>query len=76
MEHCLVFTVFAEECYVFAEIHVFKMIRDKAAVATLNAFAEFLQIFFFYVIVHRHFEILSDRLKSNLDLNELEFIPR
>ena len=42
MEHRLVLTVLAKECDVFAEIHVFEMIRDKTAVATLDAFAELL----------------------------------
>jgi hypothetical protein len=33
--------VFAKESYIFAEIHIFEMIGDKTAVATLDALAEF-----------------------------------
>ena len=43
MEHRLVLAVLAKECDVLAEVHVLEMIRDKAAVATLNAFAEFFE---------------------------------
>ena len=50
MEHRLVFAVVAEERDIFAEIHVFKVIRDKAAVATLDAFAELLP----YVLFGSH----------------------
>lgn len=59
MEHRLVFTMFAEERDVFAEVHVFEMIGDKTAVATLDAFAKFLQDLFFAVVVHKCFKILS-----------------
>ena len=40
MEHRLVLAVLAKECNVFAEIHIFKVIGDKTAVAALDAFAE------------------------------------
>ncbi len=43
VEHRVVFAVFAEECDVFAEVHVFEVIGDKAAVATLDALAEFVE---------------------------------
>ena len=42
VEHVLVLAVFAKERHVFAEMHVLEVIRDKAAIAALNAFAEFL----------------------------------
>ena len=53
MEHRLVFAVLAKEGDVLAEVHVFEVIGDKTPVATLDAFAECLQNFFFAVIVHK-----------------------
>ena len=53
VEHCLVFTVFAKECDVFAEVHILEVIGDKTPIATLDAFAEFVQNFFFRMIVHK-----------------------
>ncbi len=43
--------MFAKERDVLAEVHVFEMIGDKAAVATLDAFAEFVEnvIFCFHL---------------------------
>lgn len=61
VEHRVVLAVFAEESYVFAEVHIFEVIGNKAAVATLNAFAKFVQNFVFAVIVHKLFEILPYR---------------
>ena len=43
MEHRLVFAVLAKERRVLAEIHVLEMVCDETAVATLDAFAEFLE---------------------------------
>lgn len=40
MEHRLVLAVFAEEGDIFAEIHILEVVRDKAAVATLNSLSE------------------------------------
>jgi hypothetical protein len=42
VEHVFVLAVFAKERHVLAKIHVFEMVGDKAAVAALNALAEFL----------------------------------
>ena len=42
MKHRLVFAVFTKESDVFAKIHIFEVIRDKTAVATLDAFPKFL----------------------------------
>lgn len=42
VEHRLVLAVFAKERDILAEVHVFEVIGDKAAVATLDALAEFL----------------------------------
>lgn len=42
MKHRVVFTVLAVKCYVFAQIHIFQIIRNVTAVAALNALAEFL----------------------------------
>ena len=42
VEHVLVLAMFTEERHVLAEIHVFQMIGDKAAIAALDALAEFL----------------------------------
>ena len=55
MEHRLVFAVVAKERDVFAEIHVFEVIGDKAAVATLYAFAKIMQNFVFCVAFHSVF---------------------
>lgn len=52
MKHRIVFTMLAKISYVFAEIHIFQVIRDKTAVATLNAFAEFFYNFFRCVFAH------------------------
>jgi hypothetical protein len=41
VKHRLVFAVLAEKGHVLAEIHVLEMVSDKAAIATLNALAEF-----------------------------------
>jgi hypothetical protein len=46
VEHVLVLAMFAKERHLFAEIHVLEMVGDKAAVAALNALAEFLKYFF------------------------------
>ena len=42
MEHRFVPTMFAKECDILAEIHILEVIRDKTAVTTLYALAEFL----------------------------------
>jgi hypothetical protein len=49
MEHRIVLAVVAKECYVFAEIHVFQMVSDEAAVASLHPFAELLQNYFIHI---------------------------
>ncbi len=59
MEHRLVLTIVAEERDILAEVHVLEMICDKAAVATLDAFAKFLYYCVFTVIVHKIMVILS-----------------
>lgn len=59
MEHRLVFAVVAKKGDIFAEIHILEVIGDKAAVATLDAFAKILQNFFFRVIFHVVMEMLS-----------------
>lgn len=61
MKHRLVFAVIAKKRNVFAEIHIFQMIRDKTAVATLNAFAELIQNF---LAIFLHFLILSESEKK------------
>ena len=40
MEHCLVFTVFAKERDIFAEIHILEMISNETAITALDAFAK------------------------------------
>lgn len=45
MEHRLVFAVFAKECYIFAEIHVFQMICNETPVTSLNTLSKFIQRF-------------------------------
>ena len=40
MEHCVVFAVLAKKCDILAEVHIFEVIRNKTAVATLDALAE------------------------------------
>ena len=42
VEHGFVFAVFAKESDVLAEIHVLEMVCDETAVATLDAFSEYL----------------------------------
>lgn len=42
MEHGFVLAVFAKESHVLAEVHVLEMIRNEAAIATLDALSEFL----------------------------------
>lgn len=41
VEHRLVLAVFAEKRGVFTKVHIFQMVSDKAAIAPLNALAEF-----------------------------------
>ena len=41
VEHRVVLAVLAEERNVLAEIHVFEVKRDEAAITALDAFAEF-----------------------------------
>ena len=53
MKHRFVFAVFAEKSHVLAEIHILQMIRDKAAVAALDALAEFFDNFVGVYIFHR-----------------------
>ena len=43
MEHRLVLAVFTKECDILAKIHIFEMISDKTAVATLDALAKFIK---------------------------------
>jgi hypothetical protein len=57
VEHGLVLAVFAKERNVFAEVHVLEMICDKAAVATLNAFAEFCDDFL--LVGHVYFDFFA-----------------
>lgn len=52
VEHRVVLAVIAKERHIFTEIHVFQMIRNKAAVAPLNALAECFQHFLFVSCVH------------------------
>jgi hypothetical protein len=41
VKHGVVLTVLTKECDVLSEIHILYVVRNKAAVATLNSFAEF-----------------------------------
>lgn len=41
VEHRIVFAVLAEERHIVTEPHVFEVICDEAAIATLDAFSEF-----------------------------------
>jgi hypothetical protein len=52
VKHRLVPTVFAEISDIFAQIHILQMIRNKTAVATLNALAVNLHQFIFFVLFH------------------------
>lgn len=52
MEHRIVLAVFAKERNIFTEIHVLKVVSDKASVAPLNALAEHLDHIFRVDIVH------------------------
>ncbi len=42
VEHRLVFAVLAKKRDILAEIHILEMVCDKTAIATLDAFAEFI----------------------------------
>jgi hypothetical protein len=50
MKHVLVFTVLTEKSHILAEIHVLEVICDKAAIAALNALAEYRN--YFFIIFH------------------------
>jgi hypothetical protein len=52
MEHRLVTAVFAKKRNILAEIHVLKMVRDKASVTPLDAFPEIVKNFLLGVLVH------------------------
>ena len=57
VKHALVLAVFAEERDILAEIHVLEVICDKAAIATLDALAEFCEEF---LIVGHHVLAIAD----------------
>jgi hypothetical protein len=52
MEHRLVAAVFAEKGHILPEIHVLKMVGDKASVTPLDAFPEIVKNFLLGVVVH------------------------
>jgi len=58
MKHIVVPAVLAKERNVLAEIHIFKMIRNKASVTSLNTFPEFFQCVVSVIRVHFTGEIL------------------
>ena len=43
MEHRVVFAVFTEKSDVLAEVHILEVVRDKTAVAALDALGELLE---------------------------------
>ena len=53
VKHGLVLTVLAKEGHVFAEIHVLEVVSNKAAIAALDALAEFVED----LLVVGHFNI-------------------
>lgn len=55
VKHRFVPTVFAEISDIFAQIHILQMIRNKTAVATLNALAVNLHQLIFFVRFHCFF---------------------
>ena len=57
MEHRLVLTVFAKECDVLAEVHVLKVIGDKAAVAALDALAKLSDRVRFHYLTTPRFDV-------------------
>lgn len=61
MEHRFVFTMFAIKRYIFPQIHILKIIRNKAAVTALHALAEF---FYYFFTVFRHIVIVYETEKK------------
>lgn len=52
VKHRVVLTVFAEKGDVLTKVHILQVIRDKAAVAALDALAEFLHDLGILIFTH------------------------
>jgi hypothetical protein len=61
MKHRLVLAVITVKRDVFAEIHIFQVIRNIAAVTALHALAEF---FYYFFTVFRHIVIVYETKKK------------
>jgi len=57
MEHRFVLTMLAKKRHVFAQIHIFQVIRNVTAIAALHALAE---LFYYFLVRFRHIAIVSE----------------